>query len=89
MNNIADIMKKLGHLDRAIEMFKQVIEVDPGYVLGIKNLGNCYFTKKDYMQALLTYLKALEVNPNNDSVLHNLALCLDHFGLYNQAAVCV
>ncbi len=73
-------------MDEAIEIFKQVIEIDPEYVLGIKNLGNCYFTKKQYYDALVTYIKALEVDPNNETCLHNLALCLDHFALYSQAA---
>ena len=59
MNNIADIYKKLGKIDEAIEIFREVAELDPSYVLGVKNLGNCYFAKKDYYLALLSYMKAL------------------------------
>lgn len=42
MNNIADIYKKFNDVDSAIDIFKEILEIDPTYFIGIKNLANCY-----------------------------------------------
>jgi tetratricopeptide (TPR) repeat protein len=38
------------------------------------NLGNCYYKKQDWANAIWHYEKALKLNINNESTLHNLEI---------------
>lgn len=61
MNNVADIYKKQGRVEEAIGVFKEIVELDPGYGLAVKNLGNCYFGMDRFYEAVVSYLRVGDV----------------------------
>ncbi len=51
--------------DLAIRNYKEAVKLFPQYVTALNNLGNAYEKKQLIVQALETYNKALEHEPNN------------------------
>jgi Flp pilus assembly protein TadD len=58
----------LGKLDEAISNFEKVIELTPQVPEGYKNLGFVYVLRGDKPKATMLLLKALSLNPNDDSL---------------------
>lgn len=53
--------------DKAIEIFKKAIELNPNEYLNWQWLGRSYYERYDEENALNSLLKAVELNPNDDS----------------------
>jgi len=51
-------------VDSAIFFYQRAIDLQPEFVKGWHNLGLCYVMKKDKMQALKCFSKALKYNPD-------------------------
>jgi tetratricopeptide (TPR) repeat protein len=49
------------------------------------DLGNDFFSKKDYQKAIDNYNKAIELDPTNGMYHNNLGLCFYKLGDYNEA----
>lgn len=80
MNNIGDIYKRQGKINKAINIFKQVIQNDPGYSLAVYNLANCYFTIKDYYNTILGYDEFIRKNGNSRvELFKNMMQCLEYY----------
>jgi tetratricopeptide (TPR) repeat protein len=56
----------------AIEEFKKVLLIDPGYIKAYSGMGVSYDLLKDYPLAIECYQNALELDPNLDYVENNL-----------------
>ncbi len=52
-----------GMIDKAIEEFKEILEIDPGDVDTHYHLGNAYADKEMFDEAISIYKKAIEKNP--------------------------
>ena len=55
---------KAGNLDKALETFKKIIEINPNSIGANTNIGNIYRIKKDYQSAINYYSKSFEISPN-------------------------
>jgi tetratricopeptide (TPR) repeat protein len=58
--------------DLAIRQYKEAIKLFPEYVIGLNNLANAYAQKKLLAQAIDTYEKALEYDPENPTAKRQL-----------------
>lgn len=54
-------------------LFHHAVEVDPGNLTALGNLGSYYRVQKDDEKALEYYQAALEINPNDHIVQYNVA----------------
>ncbi|YCM42165.1 tetratricopeptide repeat protein [Verrucomicrobiaceae bacterium 227] len=54
-------------------LFHHAVAVDPHHLTALGNLGSYYRVQKDDNQALIYYMAALEVNPNDHIVHYNIA----------------
>ena len=64
-NNLAYALTKLktSNDTAVIQLLKESISLKPGNYKAYLNIGDIYFIKKDYNEALKYYQKALDVNP--------------------------
>jgi tetratricopeptide (TPR) repeat protein len=60
-NQLANAYQKSDQLDKAIDAFKKVIQLDPSVKENYLNLGIAYKDKGEYVNARVQYLKASEV----------------------------
>ncbi|MEM7648989.1 MAG: tetratricopeptide repeat protein, partial [Cyanobacteria bacterium P01_A01_bin.70] len=51
--------------DVAIRQYKEALDIAPGYVTALNNLGHSYERKQLIAQSLESYEKALEYEPSN------------------------
>lgn len=59
---------------KAIQSYKKVIELDPGYVEAYNNLGIIYQDIGDFDKASELYQKAIEINPQYEKAYNNLGI---------------
>ena len=72
MNRLGILCAKFGQTDKAEQQFKAILAKD-NYLPAIVNLGNLYFMKSDWPNALKTYQFAGSIAPDNPRVLLALA----------------
>ncbi|MDE6006879.1 MAG: tetratricopeptide repeat protein [Muribaculaceae bacterium] len=68
----ADSAYKSEDFGRAITLYNQILEKDGSSAELLFNLGNAYSRSGDYGHALLSYLRALRIDPSNKNVKHNI-----------------
>jgi tetratricopeptide (TPR) repeat protein len=74
LNNLGAIYATDRDNDKAIEMFNQAIEKDPGLTEAHFNLAGLLLQKKDYPGAINEYNKVIEREPDNTEALYNLGV---------------
>jgi len=68
--------------------FARALELIPDYTRAINGLANIYFfTLEDYANALLTYERALRLDPQNSAALFGKGASLHHLGRYDESDV--
>ena len=72
MNRLGILYAKFGQPDKAEEEFKQILDKKP-YSPALLNLGNLYFRKSDWKNALSYYQQASDLDPGNPHALLALA----------------
>lgn len=65
--------------------FQRYIDDFPEHPAGYNNLALIYKRTGDYRTEEALYRKALELDPTDDHVLNNLAVCLAHQGRFDEA----
>jgi len=58
--------------DQAIEMYESIVTQELKSPELFLNLGNAYFQKSKFAQAILSYERGLKLSPNNKDILKNL-----------------
>jgi tetratricopeptide (TPR) repeat protein len=58
------IAERKGEYQAAEKQFRQVLEEDPGLVVGYKNLGDVFYRRGALDESLQYYHRALEIQPN-------------------------
>ncbi len=59
--------------DKAIEIYKQGINIDPNFAMIYNNLGNIYKSKNNYLKAENYYKKAIKLDSKISETHNNLA----------------
>lgn len=85
VNNLGAVMFSLGHIDAAESAYRRAVELSPGYVDAMVNLGSVFHEKgrraadpqvrvAQIRQALDWYERALKLQPHHARAIANLAL---------------
>ncbi|MBW2651961.1 MAG: tetratricopeptide repeat protein [Deltaproteobacteria bacterium] len=65
MNNMGNAYKGKGWYDKAIEAYKEALDINPHMAIPHLNLAFTYlYQKKDNKKALYHFERALEINPH-------------------------
>lgn len=67
---------KKGRLEEARRLYEETLQLDPGYVDALNNLGVIFIGKKDYAAARRNLEKAVRLKPKYAEPFYNLA-CLN------------
>ena len=71
---LGNCYKKLDDINKAIENYKEAINLNPKYALSYNNLGAVYAERGEFRKAEKYLIKALELEPNNSQTLFGLGL---------------
>ena len=85
----ADELCEKGEYDRAREIIIEAINRDSNNIMPLKKLGNFYHRIGEYEKAILTYLKALNISPNNQVLLYPLSCTFMDMKQYRNAIECL
>ncbi len=72
---IGDAYKKIGEVERALELFKKYLEVVPENVVIQGNLGDCYMKLEQFNSALKTFKTEFELNKSNVDCMISMGNC--------------
>jgi Flp pilus assembly protein TadD len=72
-------------IDQAIEHYRLAVKTKPDYVMAQGNLGLALCTKGSLPEGLVHLAKAVELDPSNTAIRHNLAITLGRLGRHDQA----
>jgi len=75
-NNLGVALKKQGQVHKAIEHFKQTIDIDPQFTEAYNNLGNSYMKIARSEEAIEQYKMALSITPNDPRIHMNIGHAL-------------
>jgi len=67
---------KEGRLEEARRLYEETLQIDPGYVDALNNLGVIFIGKRDYVAARRSLEKAVRLKPKYAEPFYNLA-CLN------------
>jgi len=85
LNNLGNIYRDVSMFDKAYQMYKRAVSIEPGLAEAHNNIGNIFFAKKLYAEAAESYKKAISIKP--DSVrYYNLGLACMKINQYENAA---
>jgi tetratricopeptide (TPR) repeat protein len=84
--NQAKSLRSMGERDRAIDLYRKAIQIDPLSSKAYNNLGIAYFEEKEFSKALEAYLKAAKLNPDQLEIRYNLAVLYLVMGQNDKAA---
>lgn len=74
-----------GEYDKAIEIFKKVVELYPNDDYNWYNLGVSYNKNEQYQEAINSFLKVVELNPNDDDSWYWLGISYGMNSQYDKA----
>lgn len=69
LNNLGSAAAEYGHLDAAIRYLEAACALDPGFVLGRRNLGRAYMKAGRFQEALAQFDAILETVPGDPATL--------------------
>ncbi len=72
-------------LDRALELARESVVIDPADARGYGELGFVNLYRKDHDASLSSFETALKLNPNDTDIMSNYADALAHCGQFNEA----
>jgi tetratricopeptide (TPR) repeat protein len=84
-NNYANILKKIGQVEEAIDYFYKALRIRPNSPEIYNNLGNALRRLDRIDEAIKSYKKALKLRPNFAEAHYNLAIELGRQGKNDEA----
>ncbi|GAM85300.1 hypothetical protein ANO11243_033040 [Dothideomycetidae sp. 11243] len=75
--NLGSLLKDIGQLDAAIEMYKRAVQCDGKFDIALANLANAVKDKGRISEAIDYYTRAVEVNPDFAEAVCGLANALN------------
>ncbi|UZJ53542.1 hypothetical protein CBS101457_002862 [Exobasidium rhododendri] len=74
--NFGSLLKDLGHLPEAVQMYEKAIECNPNFDVALTNLGNAIKDQGKTQESVQYYRRAVKVNPNFPEALSGLVNAL-------------
>jgi len=74
LNQKALAAQKAGKTDDAIDLYRQVVQIEPKMFMAWNNLGVLYMEKQNYVEAGLALKSAADLAPNDPLPMENLGL---------------
>ena len=78
--------KKYGELDSALNMYREVVAIDPSHIDAYVNMGVIYAEQKAYSRALKSYSKALSILPEDRGPFMPLSTFIENQNLAREYA---
>ncbi len=72
LSNLGLVKERLGAAQEAIKLYKQALQLDPGYAMAYNNLGVHYLNKKEYEFAARSLRQAIRADGQLAEGHHNL-----------------
>jgi tetratricopeptide (TPR) repeat protein len=69
------LYEKNGQLDKAQREFETALKLEPGSMKILKALAMVYVNKKQYQEAILTFKRLVDIQPENNIFYYNIS-CL-------------
>jgi len=85
LTNLGTVFITKGDLNKAVDVFKHALKINPKLALTHYNLGNTYKKLNDYTKAIASYRSAIELNPNYYDALHNIAIVYKIKDMFKEA----
>ena len=85
INTKGEILLDKKNYQEAMNLFQQVINMNPQFPDAYINIGNCYGSMQDYDNAIIYFKKSLELSPDNPEVYRKLGLSYQNNGDMNTA----
>lgn len=76
----ADALLQRSIYDQAIIRCQDALRLDPSHSGALERLGQLYFAKENYVEAVNTYIRLLSVDPSRAEIQKKLIQALDKFG---------
>lgn len=76
----ADALLQRNIYDQAIIRCQDALRLDPSHIGALERLGQLYFAKENYVEAVNTYIRLLSVDPSRAEIQKKLIQALDVFG---------
>ena len=80
--------QRAGHLHAAVQVYQQILAVDPGLAAAHNNLGTAWEEQGNLEQALVCYRHALDLKPDYVEAHGNLGSVLWELGQFDEVAAC-
>ncbi|MCR4964668.1 MAG: tetratricopeptide repeat protein [Bacteroidales bacterium] len=81
LNLMGNLMGRgYGNFPKAMDYYKQVLEMDPNFASAWENMGIIYAIQRDFSNAERCLKRALEIAPDNDNIKTNLKLLYTDMG---------
>lgn len=77
---LANVYTELDSLDKATELYLNIVEQLPNDVPARQQLAETFFMQKDYEAALRYYQELSELEPENPNWLYNIGVCYSALG---------
>ncbi len=77
---IADTLLLRNNYDAAIERCQDALRLDPAHMEALKKLGELYFEKGMYPEAINTYIRLVSIDPSRKDMKRRLITALDANG---------
>lgn len=78
--NSAEALLQRNIYDLAIERCQDALRLDPSHMGALDRLGQLYFKKENYVEAVNAYIRLLSVDPSRSEVQKKLIRALDAYG---------
>jgi tetratricopeptide (TPR) repeat protein len=74
---IADTLLLRNNYDKAIERCQDALRLDPAHMKALEKLGELYYAKQMYPEAINTYIRLVSIDPSNKDMKKRLIAALD------------
>jgi tetratricopeptide (TPR) repeat protein len=73
-NNLGILAARGGHTDEGIRDFQRALEIDPGHLIALQNLGNAYRQARRWEDAKSVLQRAVQIGPENPEANYGLGM---------------
>jgi len=88
-NNLGIVFKELGELQKAVDCYQKVIQIQPDRVEDVHvGLGLVFKELGEHQKAISCYEKAIQINPNYAEAHNNLGVVFNELGEHKKAISC-